>query len=332
MPTADAIRWFKSQFHGQIEAAVQGTPFTLDLVTAIACQETGHIWNILRNKVDTAGVLALCVGDTLDADKGRRAFPKTRAELLAKANGQAMFDIARAGLVDMAKHVPGFKGAVSNPNKFCHGFGIFQYDLQFFLRDPDYFLQKRYADFGASLGKAIEELTSKQKKIGLGGRTTLTDLELVAVAIAYNTGGFKPSKGLKQGHFDGSRFYGQAVADFLRLSKTVSVPGVVAPLPTPPPGTAPVSPPTPVTATGAFFVVDVIENPLNVREAPVIPPGKPRSNVKAALPDGHVVRAVTGQPQNGFLEVENEPERRAHPRLRCRQVPQARGGRDRDHG
>lgn len=138
MPTADAIRWFKSQFHGQIEAAVEGTPFTLDFLTAIACQETGHIWNVLRNKVNTPEVLALCVGDTLDADKGRKAFPRTKADLLAKPNGREMFDIARKALVDMAQFVPGFNGAVSNPNKFCHGFGIFQYDLQFFVEDPDY--------------------------------------------------------------------------------------------------------------------------------------------------------------------------------------------------
>jgi hypothetical protein len=305
MPNADAIRWFKSQFHEPIAAAVEGTPFTLDLLTAIACQETGHIWNILRSKVNTAEVLALCVGDTLDEDKGRRAFPRTRAELLAKPNGQEMFDIARKALVEMAQFIPGFKGAASRPGKFCHGFGIFQYDLQFFLQDPDYFLQKRYARFDASLAKAIEELKSKQKKIGLADRTALTDLEMAAVAIAYNTGGFKPAKGLKQGHFDGTRHYGEAVFDFLRLSKTVAVEGVTAGrLPSPAPGTAPLPPPTPVTATGSFFEVEVLETPLNVRREALIPPRNGASNVIAKLPDGQVVRAVTGKKRNGFMEVE----------------------------
>lgn len=302
MPTADAIRWFKSQFHREIEAAVQGTPFTLDFLTAIACQETGHIWNILRNKVTTAEVLALCVGDTLDGSstKGRRAFPRTRADLVAKPRGPEMFAIARKALMDMARFIPGFKGAVANPNKFCHGFGVFQYDLQFFLQEPDYFLQKRYEDFSASLGKALEELKSKQKRIGLGGRSTLSDDELTAVAIAYNTGRFIPSKGLKQGHFNGTKFYGEAISDFLRLSKTVAVEDVVpAPLPPAPPGTAPVLPPSPVTATGALFRVDVIFTPLNLREGP-----SESFKVKTSLPDGHLVRAVTGKKQNGFLEVE----------------------------
>jgi hypothetical protein len=187
---------------------------------------------------------------------------------------------------------------VNKPNKFCHAFGIFQYDLQFFLVDPDYFLQKRYADFNASLAKAVSELQSKRKKIGLDGKATLTDLELAAVAIAYNTGGFKPSKGLKQGHFNGTLFYGEAIFDFLRLSKTVPIEGVV---PAPPdPGTSPLPPPTPIGATGAFFEVNVQETMLNVRSTPKVT----ASNIVASLPDGHIVRAVTGTKTNNFLEVE----------------------------
>ena len=110
----------------------------------------------------------------------------------------------------MAKFIPGFAAVAKKPHKFCHGYGIFQYDLQFFLVDPDFFLEKRWASFDASLGKAMGELKSKRQKIGLGEKATLTDLEMVAIAIAYNTGGFKPAKGLKQGHFDGTRFYGEA--------------------------------------------------------------------------------------------------------------------------
>lgn len=305
MPNIDSIRWFKTNFQDQIQNAVNGTPFTVDFLTAIACQETGHIWGTLRMKLTTGEVLAMCVGDTLDADKGRKAFPKTKAELLAKPDGQRMFEIGRKALQEMAQLVPGFKGAASNPNKFCHGFGIFQYDIQFFLVDPDYFLEQRYAGFDASLTKALEELTAKQKKIGLGDRTTLTDLELAAVAIAYNTGRFTPSKGLKQGHFDGKRHYGEAVFDFLRLSKTVSVddaaPAVVPPAQ---PGTAPLPPPTPVVATGSLFEVDVLQDRLNVRAQPSIPAQNPSSNITAKLPDGQIVRAVTGKIVNGFLEME----------------------------
>jgi hypothetical protein len=128
---------------------------------------------------------------------------------------------------------------------------------------------------------------------------------MAAVAIAYNTGGFNPAKGLQQGHFDGTRHYGQAVFDFLRLSKTVAVEGgPAAELRVPAAGAAPLPPPSPVSAIGAFFEVDVRDTPLNVRRDAVIPARNEKSNVIASLPDGHLVRAVTGKKQNGFMEVE----------------------------
>jgi hypothetical protein len=98
MPNAADMQWFKENFHAPIEAAIAGTPFMLDLVVAIACQETGHIWSVLRKKPLTVDqILALCVGDTLDAPK-RSAFPKTKAALLAQPRGDEMFSIARKAL------------------------------------------------------------------------------------------------------------------------------------------------------------------------------------------------------------------------------------------
>ncbi len=306
MPNSDDILWFKQEFHQEIEESLVGTPFGLDLLTALACQETGLIWPILRKKsLPRERLLELCVGDTLDEDRGRRAFPRTRAALVAKPNGDAMFAIARQALVDLAQFVPGYKGAAQNPNKFCHGFGIFQYDLQFFLEDPDYFLQKRYADFGACLQKALGELTAALKRIpALQGKTSLSDLESASVAIAYNTGRFRPNKGLKQGFFDGTKFYGEAIFDFLRLSKTVPVPGGEPVLPEPAPGGTPIPPPSPVEATGRFFKVDVRSSPLRLRSEPEIDPDDPTGNVIARLPDGQIVRAVSDTQTNGFLEIE----------------------------
>lgn len=302
MPNAADMKWFKENFHGQIEAAIVDTPFTLDLLVAIACQETGHIWSVLRKKPSftTDQVLVLCVGDTLDAPK-RSAFPKTKAALLAKPDGDKMFVIAREALVAMAAHISGFP--VSNPNKFCHGYGMFQYDLQFFLEDPQYFLQKRYEKFSETLAKCISELTTKAKKIHLFDKPSLTDMELTAVAIAYNTGNFKPSKGLKQGHFNGTKFYGEEIFDFIRLAHTVPVPGGAPLLPPPPANNAILPPPTQVEATGPFFVVHTELSPLRVRSAPKI--SSPlTANVVAQLPDGHPVRAVTGTAVRNFLEIE----------------------------
>lgn len=305
MPTADDITWFKQQFHAPIGAALAGTPFDIDMLVAIACQETGHIWSTLRRKgLPTNTILALCVGDTLDADKGRRAFPQTKADLVGAPRGQEMFDIARAALLAMAEHIPGFEFAKDRPNKFCHGFGVFQRDLQFFLDDPDYFLTRAYESFDATLDQCLQELRRGLKKLGLQNKASLDDMEFCAVAIAYNTGGFKPSLGLKQGHQnDAGRFYGEQIFDFLRLSRTVALPQQASAIPPPAENQAILPPPTPVTAEGPSFVVDTQIDPLRVRSEPRISDPE-LANVKAKLPDGHPVRAITGRKVNGFIEIE----------------------------
>lgn len=304
MPNTADMLWFKTRFAARIAPALAGTPLTLDLITALACQETGEVWPILRRKsMSEERILALCVGDTLDANAGRSAFPKTKTDLLGVARGEAMFAIARKALVDMAVHIEAYQGAASRPNKFCHGFGMFQRDLQFFRDDPDYFLERRYEQFEQTLALCVDELKRGLRKLRLQDRPSLTTMELAAVAIVYNTGGFKPERGLRQGHFDGQRFYGQAIFDFIRQAQTVAAPDAPAPLPTPQPGEAAVPPPSPVTATGPFFRVDTRVSTLRLRSEPRI--SRPSTaNVKGELPDGHPVRAVTGRAVNGFMEVE----------------------------
>jgi hypothetical protein len=302
------MRWFKENFHAKILPALEGTPFTLDLLTALACQETGEVWPILRKQpLSVARILELCVGDTLDSDRGRRAFPKTKAELVAHPKGQEMFTVARQALVDMAQFVQSYRGAASRDNKFCHGFGIFQFDLQFFKNEPDYFLQKKYADFDTCLQKAIGELKHAKDGIGFKNKTTLDDREQALVAIAYNigTGNFRHNRGLRQGFRpEGGRFYGEQIFEFIRKSKTVAVNGIPPAVPTPAPGEAAVPPPTEVAATGRLFQVDVAEKPLRLRSQPAIDKDNPTSNVIARLPDGHIVQAVSDKEVNGFLEVE----------------------------
>ena len=77
MPTAKDMLWFKIQFGPQIARAVAGTPFDLDMLTALASQETGYIWSVLRAKgLSIPKILELCVGDTIDDTGGRTAFPR----------------------------------------------------------------------------------------------------------------------------------------------------------------------------------------------------------------------------------------------------------------
>src|SRR5258706_5801600 len=127
MPNADDVRWFKQQFAGEIEAAIQRTPLSVDMITAIACQETGYIWQVLRKEpLGRDQILELCVGDTLDSSRGRSAFPKDKTDLIARKNGPQMFEVARKALEDLARHIVSYRGAAANPDKFGHGFGTFQ--------------------------------------------------------------------------------------------------------------------------------------------------------------------------------------------------------------
>ncbi len=233
MPTADDIRWFRQHFRGEVAAAVAGTPFDLDMITTIACQETGYIWSILRKKsLPLERIVALCVGYTIDykaPGKGRQAFPRNKAALLAETNGQRMFDIARKALEDMSAYVPGYGGAVDNPDKFCRGFGVFQRDLQFYKNDPDYFLDKRYESFPDTLAQCLGELRRGLKKLGLETRPSISDGEFAMVAIAYNTGGYNKNKGLKQGHFDGTKYYGERIDEYLKLCRATEDAATVTP-------------------------------------------------------------------------------------------------------
>jgi hypothetical protein len=308
MPNKEDMRWFKQNFQSKIEEAIKGTPFTVDLMTALACQETGEVWPILRRKpgLSVDRILELCVGDTIDSSGGRGVFPRTKAELVSRPKGQQMFDIARAALEDMASFIPSYKKVLPNKDKFCHGFGIFQYDIQFFENDdPDYFLERRYVNFDNSLGKAIMELRHAQNGIGFKNKTSLTDLQQAFVAIAYNigSGNFDASKGLKQGFTsdDGKR-YGEQIFEFIKMSKTVQVDGASTAAAAAAAATASVATPAPATATGSFLQVEVKTSPLNLRTEPKID----KNNVIARLPDGHIVRAISDTPSNGFLEVETD--------------------------
>lgn len=309
MPNPDAISWFKGQFLSPIQTAIAGTPFTTDFLIAIACQETGYLWNTLRRHLPVGRVLELCVGDTIDftpPNKGRKAFPKNKAELVAHPRGQEMFAIGRNALVEMAQYITSFRSSAANPEKFCRGYGLFQYDLQHFKTDPEYFLERRWVDFDNSLALCISELKAAQRRARLHEKALLSDLELCQVAIAYNRGTFDPAKGLKQGYKsrDG-RYYGENIQSFLQLAQRTPAPSTIPAAPTPPPSGGTILPlPTPVEALGKIYRVEVETQPLRLRSSPEIPPGDPGRNLIARLPDGQLVRAVTNEIQGEFIEVE----------------------------
>jgi hypothetical protein len=240
MSEQDAIKWFKTQFGAAVQQACRGTPYSLDMVAAIAMQETyADCWGPLYQTKPVSLVLRLCVGDTLDAPN-RSAFPRTRADLVAAPGGQQMFDVARQALLEIAQYNRAYAGAAQNSNKFCHGFGIFQYDIQHFQTpaNQSFFLQRGWYDFGQCLGKLIDELSAALARAYSRSKTSLNDEEMMYVAVAYNAGHVNVGAGPKQGFRDGSGvYYGENFQRYLAMAHAIQV--------TP----APVAGPVPDTST-----------------------------------------------------------------------------------
>ncbi len=220
--TTESIGWFSKNFREQAQVAVKSTLFAPDLLIAIAYQETGYVWKPLAEKgLKPIDILRACVGDTLD--KERTVFPKSKEDLESAPRGAEMFKIAREALVEIANLVPGYGAILRNPNKFCHGFGVFQYDIQYFKTDPDFFLLKKWYNFNDCSTRLVSELQASVKRLGWADRKSLSDQEMVLVAIASHDGIADPAKGLKQGYrSDDGRYYGENIIEYLRIARRVA--------------------------------------------------------------------------------------------------------------
>ena len=130
-----------------------------------------------------------------------------------------MFSVAREALEQISKYDKGYAKVAQNPNKFCHGFGIFQYDIQFFKDNPEFFLEKRWHSFSECLKVLLTELRESERRAFKQEKTELTPLEMTYIAIAYNSGRVRMNGNLKQGFKDDSgRYYGENIWRFLQLA------------------------------------------------------------------------------------------------------------------
>ena len=168
MAISEDIAWFKQNYAADILRSINNTPLSLDLICAIAVQETGELWRVLRHSHSRADVLRLAVGDTIDAPS-RKAFPRDKVDLLSVPQGDEMFALAHDLLKQMADAtgIVAYQKAAAKPNKFVHGYGIFQNDLQHFKKDPEYFLSQRWTDLSAMLSKLMGELTAALSNLHL---------------------------------------------------------------------------------------------------------------------------------------------------------------------
>ncbi len=224
MSKLENLKWIKNNFGETINSKFKDTLFDPKIAIAIAQQETGYLIAKMRNAgVPTNIILQNCVGDTLDTPN-RKAFPINKADLLSQSDGDEMFQTAREALSFIAEYDTAYAKVLKNEKKFCHGYGIFQYDLQFFLTDKEFFINKEWYNFESCLNKMFKEINHVANYIYPNIQDNYTDTQLTYIAIGYNKGarGVKINKNFKQGYKDGEKYYGEHIHDSIQLLNTIS--------------------------------------------------------------------------------------------------------------
>ncbi len=152
-----AVTWLKTNYRNSFKTAVANTPFTIDLLCAIICQETAFAWLPWINTKTPKEILSLCVFDASGDFPGtnRSAFPKNTAAFRTKM-GDALTNMLIAE-ANKSRAVRGFQ-----PKDWIYkGYGIFQYDLQHIDPDLEFFEMKRWYRMSKCLEKVMMELNRK---------------------------------------------------------------------------------------------------------------------------------------------------------------------------
>jgi hypothetical protein len=144
------------KFGDKCKTAVEDTPFTKQLLYAIACKETGiYVYKWIKDNLEEE-ILGRCVFDASgDVDRTRGAFPKNTDAFVAKY-GQPLAN----ELIEEANRTRALRGW--GPKRWVYaGYGIFQYDLQHILTDELFFRQKLWYNIDECVDRVMKELKSK---------------------------------------------------------------------------------------------------------------------------------------------------------------------------
>jgi hypothetical protein len=151
-----AAAWLKRNFGGAMTVATAGTPFSADLLCAMACQETAYTWLLWLDR-DVATILRGCVLDPSGDQPGtsRGPFPSSGAVFRAEY-GDEFADL----LIAEGNFMRELRGWT--PREWVYkGYGIFQYDLQYVRTDEAFFRERQWREFEPCLSKALSELRTK---------------------------------------------------------------------------------------------------------------------------------------------------------------------------
>jgi hypothetical protein len=179
-----ATRWLLSNFGDIFRSKLTGTPISLALLCAVACQESAYTWfdrAIFVKGRSPAEMMRLLV---LDNVQPRQAFPVNTAAFLEATQ---YVDIA-PGLIKISDESRIARGYLPTGN-LLYGYGLFQYDLQNIKTDPSFWRERQasvssvgspqglWGDVGACTDRFIRLFMIKLKNHGNDVRAAL---------IAYN--------------------------------------------------------------------------------------------------------------------------------------------------
>jgi hypothetical protein len=150
-------RWLTQHFDGKLRAAVQGKPYAMKHLCAIVCQETAYKWLPWIDSQSVQTIVERAVYDASGDYPGteRTAFPVDTAAFRGRF-GSELTDM----LIEEANKTRRMQN-YSDKQWVYKGYGLFQYDLQAMLTDPDFFTRRGWYSFSTSLEKATGELDKK---------------------------------------------------------------------------------------------------------------------------------------------------------------------------
>lgn len=154
--------WLKMNFGGAMRAALDPTPFSVDVACAICCKESGIYLVDFIDVLSPADALMRCVFDASGDAPGtsRNPFPKNAAAFRATyGDGFTRMLIKEA---NKSRVLRGLDAATY----LYKGYGLFQYDLQNVKTDEAFFKDRLWGDFDKCLQRLVSVLLSKYKKEG----------------------------------------------------------------------------------------------------------------------------------------------------------------------
>lgn len=160
-----ASAWLKQNFEAQIKQFTENTPWTVELVCAIFCQETASKIILWIDHYSPEIILERCVFDASGDFPGtiRNAFPKNKNEFVKYYGVTLASDLIAEANKQRAMPQHDAPNGYSAADYLYKGYGIFQYDLQHIKDDPGFFMLKKWYNFSDCILRLIEELNKKSR-------------------------------------------------------------------------------------------------------------------------------------------------------------------------